>query len=92
MEPLLRFPCHIYNFDKFVRKIIITIPFFTIHRDESVQYKMHPVKDEMRETGAHLWKLLASFPIHLDGRYYIDYISIPTWWKIGNAVDGGGGF
>lgn len=79
-------------FDEFVRKIIITIPFLP-QRDES-QYKMHPVRDELRETDAHcvrlcVWKLLASFPIHFDGRYYIDYISMHTRWKICNDVDGG---
>lgn len=90
-EPLLRFPCHISTiFDKFVRKIVITIP-FSPHRDE-FQYKMHPVRDILRETDAHItvcvFELLASFPIHFDGRYYIDYISMHTRWKICNDVDG----
>lgn len=94
-EPLLRFPCHIYNFDKFARKIIITIP-FSPYRGES-QYEMHPVRDVTRKIEARtqcVWKLSASFPIHFDGRYYIDYISMHTvenlqrrwWWLLASGV------
>lgn len=98
--PLLRFPCFpFHDFDKFARKIIITIPFFrSVPKWISIS-GVHRVRDEMREASreAHMvcLKIVGNVrSIHFHGRYYIDYIFMhSTRWKIGDDDDdiGGGG-